>query len=265
MTSANPAIVPWPGRFDGAVVAVTGAARGIGRAVAERFVAEGAHVYALDVREDLLSAVWSDVDEVTWIAVDITDSASVNAAFAQIREVHGRLDSLVAAAGIADAPWRLEGEGTSSPDPTEIDDDAWKLVLDVNLTGTFYCLRAALPLIRAARGGGSIVTVSSVGALAPYPLAASYPAAKAGLLGMTRAIAALLGPERIRVNAVAPAATQTDMLPTDEELLATMVALQPIDRIVPPEEMAATIVYLCSDEAAFITGQTINVNGGMVM
>ncbi len=139
-------------------------------------------------------------------------------------------------------------------------------MIRVNLTGTFYCVRAALPLLRKNEGrGGAVVTISSVGALAPYPLAAAYPASKAGVLGMTRAIAALVGSENIRINAVAPAATKTAMLPDDEELLASMVALQPIARVVPASEMAATIVYLCSDEAQFITGQTVNSNGGMVM
>lgn len=252
-------------RFPGRVAVVTGAASGIGRAVAERLVAEGAAVYALDLGAEALDAVWKGVDGVTALAVDVTDSAAVNAAFERVAADHGRLDALVTAAGIADAPWRLR-ENNSDPDPSTIDDEAWDLVIRVNLTGSFYCVRAALPLLRRnGERGGAVVTISSVGALAPYPLAAAYPAAKAGVLGMTRAIAALVGKENIRVNAVAPAATKTPMLPDDEELLASMVALQPIPRVVPPSEMAATIVYLCSDEAQFITGQTVNANGGMVM
>ena len=252
-------------RFPGRVAVVTGAASGIGRAVAERLGAEGAAVYPLDLGAEALDAVWKGVDGVTALAVDVTDSAAVNAAFERVAADHGRLDALVTAAGIADAPWRLR-ENISDPDPSTIDDEAWDLVIRVNLTGSFYCVRAALPLLRRnGERGGAVVTISSVGALAPYPLAAAYPAAKAGLLGMTRAIAALVGKENIRVNAVAPAATKTPMLPDDEELLASMVALQPIPRVVPPSEMAATIVYLCSDEAQFITGQTVNANGGMVM
>ncbi|GAA2243920.1 SDR family oxidoreductase [Herbiconiux moechotypicola] len=252
-------------RFGGRVAAVTGAASGIGRAVVERLVAEGAEVYALDRSADALEALWSGVDRVAPLAADVADSAQVDAAFARIGRDHGQLDALVTAAGISDAPWRLT-QGNSDPDPATIDDEAWELVLRVNLTGTFVCTRAALPLLRGnGERGGAVVTISSVGALAPYPLAAAYPAAKAGVLGMTRAIAALVGRENIRVNAVAPAATRTPMLPDDEELLASMVALQPIARVVPPSEMAATIVYLCSDEAQFITGQTVNVNGGMVM
>ncbi|WP_440707916.1 SDR family NAD(P)-dependent oxidoreductase [Herbiconiux sp. YIM B11900] len=252
-------------RFAGRVALVTGAASGIGRAVAERFVAEGAAVYALDLSAEALEAVWAGVGAVTPLAVDVGDSAQVDGAFERVRREHGRLDALVTAAGISDAPWRLR-ENNSDPEPATIDDAAWDLVIRVNLTGTFYCVRAGLALLRQnGERGGAVVTISSVGALAPYPLAAAYPASKAGVLGMTRAVAALVGGENIRVNSVAPAATRTSMLPDDEELLATMVALQPIPRVVPASEMAATIVYLCSQEAQFITGQTVNVNGGMVM
>ncbi len=253
-------------RFEDRVAVVTGAARGIGQAVVERLVAEGATVYALDLRQAQLEETWAGVPQVTSIAVDVGDSAQVRAAFDRVRAEHGRLDALVTAAGISDAPWRSDPAIGGSPEPETIDDEAWDMVIRINLTGTFYCVRSAVPLIReAGERGGAIVTISSVGALAPYPLPAAYPASKAGVLGMTRAIAALLGKENIRINAVAPAATRTEMLPKDEELLAAMVALQPIPRVVPTSEMAATIVYLCTQEAQFITGQTVNVNGGMVM
>lgn len=253
-------------RFGGRIAVVTGAARGIGRAVIERFVAEGATVYALDLRQAQLDETWAAVPQVTTIAVDVGDSAQVRAAFDRVRAEHGHLDALVTAAGISDAPWRAHPDTGGDPEPETIDDDAWDLVIRVNLTGTFYCVRSAIPLIReAGERGGAVVTISSVGALAPYPLPAAYPASKAGVLGMTRAIAALVGKENIRINAVAPAATRTEMLPKDEALLDSMVQLQPIPRVVPTSEMAATIVYLCTQEAQFITGQTVNVNGGMVM
>jgi len=252
-------------RFHDRIAVVTGAASGIGRAVAERLIAEGAVVYALDRSAEQLESLWQGVDRAIPLAVDVADSAQVNAAFARVDADHGRLDALVTAAGIADAPWRMTDTG-GDPDPATIDDEAWDLVIRVNLTGSFYCVRAAIPLLRGnGPRGGAIVTISSVGALAPYPLQAAYPASKAGVLGMTRAIAAHLGRENIRVNAVAPAATQTPMLPQDRELLDSLLQLQPIPRAVPPSEMAATIVYLCSEEAQFMTGQTVNVNGGMVM
>jgi 3-oxoacyl-[acyl-carrier protein] reductase len=253
-------------RFEGRVVAVTGAASGMGEAVVQRFLAEGAIVYALDLSQEKLDGLWGQIDGVTSIAVDVADSASVNAAFERIRLEHGGLHSLVTAAGVSDSPTRMDPDGGhSSADPTTIDDDSWNFVIGINLTGTFFCVRAALPLIRATGDGGAIVTISSVGAFAPYPLPAAYPASKAGVTGMTRAIAALVGKENIRINSVAPAATRTPMLPTDEALLDSLLALQPIPRAIPASEMAASIVYLCSDEAQFMTGQTVHINGGMVM
>lgn len=262
---ANFVVTDGARRFEDRVAVVTGAGRGIGQAVAERLVAEGATVYALDMSADLLAETWANVPEVTTIPVDVADSAQVRGAFERVREERGRLDALVTAAGISDAPWR-SGPTGGDPEPSTIDDEAWDLVIRVNLTGTFYCVRDSIELLRAAgERGGAIVTISSVGALAPFPLPAAYPASKAGVLGMTRAIAAHVAKDNIRINAVAPAATRTEMLPKDEEMLAGMVALQPIARVVPTSEMAATIVYLCSQEAQFITGQTVNVNGGMVM
>jgi len=253
-------------RFEGRVAAVTGAASGMGEAVVRRFLAEGAVVYALDLSQDRLDRMWGGVPGVTGIAVDVADSASVNAAFERIRAEHGGLHSLVTAAGVADSPSRMNAAGGHSPaDLSTIDDESWNFVIGVNLTGTFYCIRAAMPLIQATGQGGAVVTISSVGAFAPYPLPAAYPASKAGVTGMTRAIAALVARENIRVNSVAPAATRTAMLPTDEALLDSLLALQPIPRAIPASEMAASIVYLCSDEAQFMTGQTVHVNGGMVM
>jgi len=253
-------------RFEGRVAAVTGAASGMGEAVVRRFVAEGASVYALDLSQDRLDRLWSGVPGVTGITADVADSASVNAAFDRIRAEHGGLHSLVTAAGVSDSPRRADAGGGHSPaDLSTIDDESWNFVIGVNLTGTFYCIRAAMPLIQATGAGGAIVTISSVGAFAPYPLPAAYPASKAGVTGMTRAIAALVARDGIRLNSVAPAATRTAMLPTDEALLDSLLALQPIPRAVPASEMAASIVYLCSDEAQFMTGQTIHINGGMVM
>ncbi|HWL02945.1 MAG TPA: SDR family NAD(P)-dependent oxidoreductase [Microbacteriaceae bacterium] len=252
-------------RFEGRIAAVTGAARGIGRAVAERLIAEGATVYCLDLRAELLEETWNGVDRAVTIATDVGDSAAVDAAFERIRAEHGKLHVLVCNAGIPDHPKRAK-DFPGDPEPATIDDETWEFVLRVNLTGTFNCIRAGVPLIRAVGlEGGAIVNLSSVAALHPSPLAVPYPSSKAGIIGMTHAFAALLGKENIRVNAIAPAATDGAMMPEDKEYLATLTAKQPIDRLVPPSEMAANIVYLCSDEAQFITGQTVSVSGGMVM
>lgn len=252
-------------RFQDRIAFVTGAARGIGRAVAERLIAEGATVYATDLREELLHETWDGIDRAIPIAFDVRDSAAVDAAFERVRVEQGRLHVLVCNAGVPDHPKRAK-DFPGDPEPATIDDETWRFVLDINLSGSFYCIRAAVPLIRAVGpAGGAIVALSSVAALHPSPLAAPYPSSKSGLIGMTHAFAALLGPENIRVNAIAPAATDGAMMPDDKEYLATLTAKQPIDRLVPPSEMAANIVYLCSDEAQFMTGQTIHINGGMVM
>lgn len=266
VTVGRTAVDTWGARrFVGRVAAVTGAARGIGRAVAERLIAEGATVYCLDLRAELLEETWRGVPEAITIAVDVGDSAAVDAAFERVRAEQGRLHVLVCNAGIPDHPKRAR-DFPGDPEPATIDDETWDYVHRVNLDGSFYCIRAALPLIRAVGpAGGAIVTLSSVAALHPSPLAAPYPSSKSGLIGLTHALAALLGPENIRVNAIAPAATDGAMMPEDKEYLATLTAKQPIDRLVPPSEMAANIVYLCSDEAQFMTGQTVSVSGGMVM
>jgi 3-oxoacyl-[acyl-carrier protein] reductase len=135
----------------------------------------------------------------------------------------------------------------------------------VHLYGTFYCVRAAVRRMRAQGRGGSIVTISSVGALLNYPLPVPYPASKAGVLGLTRA-AARLGPDNIRVNAVAPGATDTPMLPPPgSEARQAVIDLGSIRRVAPAAEMANTILFLASDEVAFITSQTVSPNGGAYM
>ena len=253
-------------RFVDRVAFVTGGASGIGRAVVQRLADEGAFVYAADRNEAGLREAWEGDDRVAITPIDVADSASVDAAFARVEEGHGRLDVLVNAAGVSDLPSRLFGGRNGGPELDTISDEAWDFVVKINLYGPFYCMRAAVPLLRRnGERGAAVVNISSVGAIAPYPLPSAYPASKAGVLGLTRATAALLGADNIRVNAVAPAAVKTPMLPTDEELLASMLDLQILKRAVPPSEMAATIVYLCTDEAAFITGQTISPNGGFVM
>ena len=243
-------------RLRNKVAVVTGAASGIGLATVRRFVLEGAHVVAVDLDHERTAAALEGLANVTVSAADVSKSAEVNRAFEVAEGKHGRLDVLVNAAGISAEPKDIE----------DITDDDFARVVEVNLYGSFYTLRAAARLMRRnGDSGGSIVNISSVGALANFPLPAAYPASKAAVLGMTRATAALLAANNIRVNAVAPGATDTPMLPTDPEFRSAVVNLGVLKRAASADELANTILFLASDEAAFFTGQTLSPNGGHVM
>lgn len=250
-------------RFPGAVAVVTGAASGIGRAAAERLADEGAIVYATDLSLEAVTEAHAGRDNLHPAALDVSDSSAVDRVFERVAAEQGHVDAVVNSAGISDSPRRIEA-GLSN-DLENITDEDFRMVIDINLTGTFFVTRAAVPLLKKTGHGGAIVNISSVGALANFPLEAAYPAAKAGVLGLTRATAALLAPDNIRVNAVAPGATETAMLPADPELRKSVVGLAPLGRPATAAEMAATIVYLLSDEGSFLTGQTISPNGGYVM
>ena len=244
------------------VAVVTGGGSGIGRATVKRFVDEGATVLALDLNEVGLQETASGSDRVTTDVVDVSDSSQVNAAFERVGREHGRLDVLVNAAGVAGPRGEVSRDAHFL---TDVTDDEWEQVLSVNLTGSFYTIRAAVPLMRAA-GGGSIVNISSVSALVGYPLNIYYPASKSGVLGLTRAAAGGLAADRIRVNAVCPGAVDTPMLnaiPDAERQV--VIDLAPINRMASPHELAGTILFLASDDGSFYTGQTLSPNGGMWM
>lgn len=249
----------------GWVAAVTGAGSGIGLATCRRLLAAGYAVAAMDRNPQALTREFSDNDAVLVLPVDVADSAQVNAAFAQLDRRFGRLDALVTAAGIGQPSSQATGE--FGADITQISDADFREVIQVNLEGTFYAMRAAVPILRRnGLAGGAIVTISSVGAIAPVALSAPYPASKAGVLGLTRSTAALLAGENIRVNAVAPGATDTPMLAMNgPEAREVIINLAPLARTASADEMAATVLFLLSDDGSFFTGQTISPNGGIVM
>ena len=244
------------------VAVVTGGGSGIGRATVRRFADEGATVIAVDVNEAGLAETADGRDAVSTQTADVSDSAQVGAVFDRVREEHGRLDVLVNAAGISGPKGEVD---PSAHFLLDITDEEWDQVLKVNLTGSFYTVRAAVPLMRAA-GGGSIVNIASVSALVGYPLNIYYPASKAGVLGLTRAAAGGLAADRIRVNVVCPGAVDTPMLNAiPDEARQVVIDLAPINRMASPHELAGTILFLASDDGSFYTGQTLSPNGGMWM
>ncbi|ASN20144.1 SDR family NAD(P)-dependent oxidoreductase [Arthrobacter sp. YN] len=249
--------------FAGRVALVTGAASGIGFATAKRLLDRGATVWATDLRQEALEEAYQGVANANISPLDVTDSAGVDALVARISDQSGALHVVVNAAGVPAHP--RHGIPTEF-DLTRVTDDDFDFVMRVNLAGPFYVIRAAIPLIQKnGAQGGSIVNISSVGALMAVSIHAPYVASKAGLLGLTRTLAHEYAKDNIRINAIAPGSTDTAMVPTDPEFRKFAADFSPLRRIATPDELAATIVYLASDDAAFMTGQTVSPNGGSYM
>ena len=240
---------------------VTGGGSGIGLAVAERLTADGYHVATLDLNP---SVPWrgglggsSPLASTAFAQVaDVTDRAQVDAALAAVRERLGPVAILVNAAGV-DGFKRF----------TDLTFAAWQRVIDVNLNGVFHCTQAVLPDMLDA-GWGRIVNISSSSTHAGQPFMAHYVAAKSAVNGLTKSLALELGPSGITVNAVPPGFIDTPMLRRAEArglLGGTVddhVAATPVRRVGRPEDIAATCAFLVSEEAGYITGQIIGVNGG---
>jgi len=249
------------------VVVVTGAAAGIGRATALRFAAEGSRVAAFDVDEAggraLVSELAGAGGQGHFARVDVADPRSVEAGVEGVVERWGRLDVLVNNAGILrDAQlvkWK-DGQVVST-----LGDEAWDAVLSVNLKGIFHCTRAVVPhLIRG--GGGVVLNASSVVGLYGNFGQTNYVASKAGVIGMTRTWARELGRYKIRVNAVAPGFVATDILRAmPQKVLDSMVEHTPLGRIGQPQDIANAYAWLASDEASFVTGHCLSVDGGVVV
>lgn len=243
--------------FTERVVAVTGAATGIGKATATAFGAAGAAVYLLDVDDEHGPAVAAGVDGGSFIHCDVTSDDSLTPAFAAIDGDHGRIDVLVNNAG---GFWAQR----STEDLTL---EEWSRVIDLNLTAVFLASRRAIPLLRRSRAGRIVNVGSLAGQVASYRTSPPYAAAKAGVHSLTRVMASELAAEGITVNAVAPSAVATERIAQlrDEDERAATARSIPLGRYQRPEEVAAWILFLASDEAGFATGQTISVNGGRHM
>ena len=246
-------------RFGGKVAVITGAAGGIGGACALRFAQEGANIACLDIATDANERMAAQcrslgVDAVA-IACDVADVKSVEAAFAAVAERWGGVDIVVAAAGVY---------------------TGWLGTLAINLTGAFYTNRAAAPYLRK-RGAGSIINISSMAGKTSWPGSAEYSASKSGLIGLTRSVAMELAPHGVTVNAVCPGNTLTGMVRHVaaivggrdgmgvDEWLALRTRDCPLGRIAQPWEIAGVVAFLASEDSRYLTGQALEVDGGMVM
>ncbi|TML20537.1 MAG: SDR family oxidoreductase [Actinobacteria bacterium] len=232
-------------RFSGRVALVTGAASGIGAAVARRLQAEGARVAAFDLRAEAPEGVLA-------LAGDVSDSARVHAAVAQVNAELGPVDVLVCSAGVP-------GQSLRTVDVT---DDEWRRVLAINADGVFFCNRAVLPGMISS-GYGRIVNVASIAGKEGNPMAAAYSASKAAVIALTKAIGKDVARTGVVVNCVAPAVIDTPILEgISEEHVEYMVERIPMGRMGQPEEVAALVCWLASEECTFSTGATYDISGG---
>ncbi|ODS57035.1 MAG: 3-oxoacyl-[acyl-carrier-protein] reductase [Acidobacteria bacterium SCN 69-37] len=243
--------------FEGRVALITGASRGIGRAIAMRLAAGGATVVAAargTNAADTVAAITAAGGRAETLPLEITDSDAVSAAVAGILSRHGRIDILVNNAGVTRDQLMLRMKR-----------DDWDAVIATNLTGAFTCIQAVLkPMVK--QRSGRIINISSVVGQAGNAGQVNYAASKAGMIGVTKALALELASRQITVNAVTPGLIDTDMTRAiaagAHEAWAAKIPLQ---RLGTPEDVAGAVAFLASDEAAYITGHVLAVNGGMYM
>jgi len=245
--------------IDGGVALVSGASSGIGRATAKRFAEEGASVVAADIDveggEETVSQIEADGGAATFVEVDVTDEGDLATAVETTVDTYGGLDFAFNNAGI-------EGDQVGFSDQ---DDANWNRVLDINLSGVFYAMREEIPAMLES-GGGAIVNTSSVAGILGFPNLSPYVASKHGVVGLTRSAAVEFSEEGLRVNAVLPGVIDTPMVArageADSESMEQTIAAIPASRLGRPEEIASAVVWLCSEDASYVTGQPLPVDGG---
>lgn len=239
------------------VAVITGAGKGIGRSTALRLAKDGYKIAVCynnsrSAAEKTVSDIISAGGTARAYELDITDSQNVNSVIADIEKSFGEIAVLINNAGIAEQSLF-----------TDITDEMWQKMLDTNLSGAFYCSRAVLPFM-IHRKSGKIINIASIWGETGGSCEVHYSAAKAGVIGMTKALAKEVGPSGITVNCVSPGVVLTDMTSHfDEDTMNTLKDETPLGRIGTPEDIAGAVSFLASSEADFITGQDLAVNGGM--
>ena len=248
-------------QLENKVAIVTGAARGLGRAYAEALAAEGAAVVAADLNDcnDTVAAITAAGGRAVATQVDVADSQSCDAMASLAVDAFGRVDILINNAALY--------AGLKGARFEQLDEAQWDRVMQVNIKGTWLTSRAVVGAMRSSGDGGSIINIASLAAVFGLPYGLDYVASKAAVIGMTRGMARELGPDHIRVNAVAPSAVMTEG--TEEffgekfEKAKTVIAAnQLIPRNLETEDLTGTIIYLASDASRVVTGQTHMVDGG---
>jgi len=271
-------------KLEGRVALITGAGSGIGRATAGLFASEGAAVIVNDVNREAAEATVEAMGPARErgyaIVADVSDSAAVRTMFAEVAQQFGGLDILFNNAGVGETGNRREevnrkgesqvqelmmgGKIQTHWDVTvSLSDEEWQRMIGVHLSGAFFCTCEALKLM-STKNRGSIINMSSVAGLHGIPIAAHYGAAKAGILGLTRSVALEMASRNIRVNAICPGWVETPMTQHFSPLLKISITAQvPLMRWARPEEIAATALFLASDDSSYFTGQWLSPNGGL--
>ncbi len=251
-------------RLKDKIAIVTGAGQGIGQAIAMRFAREGAHLAICDLNAEGVKKVAQDIEALgrkcLWFEVDVSNTAQVEAMVKKTGDTFGRIDILVNnAGGSFNLPNKLE----------EVTDEVWDRVVDVNLKGAFLCARAVAPYMKKQKFGRIVNLSSKAGKYGGEMTGIQYSSSKAGVMGLTRQLAKDLGPFNITANAIAPglalSSPRVEKLwmerKTEEERQATLKAI-PLRRLSTPDEQASVVFFLVSDDASYVSGVTIDVNGG---